>query len=320
MIIEGNVSSSSTTATFDERFHIKRLFVSSESWYNAGLIEGYVTSQNIQSFIVYLRKLKKVLCNIAGVNETIINNTIKSYVNEIESYDYEIMQHLNGILEGYNMKENLSKLSMEDLFLINMLWEIDSYILNGYDISKVDNLTLNDLVKFLILKGEASASFLHFHNEFLSNQILLNYFQYTPIPISYRFYKWYRIKPNIKYKNDFQFEYKFVSYPGQIVSTESISSLSNLSTVISTKRITQFNQNITIEKKPDFIKIAEIIRNVSSISMLKDKLSNMFSNSGSKFLIIESKGCSYMKEKCNVDVLENFRNKTYRYDNNYKSI
>lgn len=310
-IIEGNVSKSPTKATLDERFQVKRLYITADTRYNAGLIEGYITSNHIQAFLFYIRKLKKVLCNIVNVNETIINDTIDHYVKQKDNYDKEIMDHLNGIIEGYNMKESLSKLTMNDLFLINMLWEIDSYILNGTTNSKFDNL--NEFVKFLILKGEGSANFLHSHNEFITNQIILSYFQYTPIPNNYRYYKWYRINPTMKNINIYEYEYNFVGYPGQIISTESISSLSKISTILTTQRISHFNQYITNVSKPDFIQLAEIKGKVTSSSDLKNGLSKLNCNSGMKFMIIEKSGCSYLNGKCNIDIIENLKEDVERY-------
>lgn len=293
IIIRGKSDSAIGTLVKDETYRIQRITVKSKDWYSMGYLEGYGTAESTYEYMLWLKQYKIKTYTFLGIKNDpikVIYQWIDKYMEEQKSsMNEETLQQLNGLVDGYNsavidiiseynlkkgksqdQAPNLKHLTFNDFVFMNMFHEMDDIVLAGKPSIYKDQDPKN-LMKRMLVTGRSMVSILHSYLRVLSTKTYWSFFQWIPYPPQFRVYKWYSIE------NDKGVELKrfnFVSNPGQIISTESVSVFKHFSVVTSSQPVIHFHSHPS-KQRIHFLDMSNAHKSSLDANELVNQLSNI---------------------------------------------
>jgi hypothetical protein len=254
VVVPGRIMSSPGRLIYTHRTGMIQLGIISNNWYHAGLLEGFVLSNDIKDHLFMTEKYYSLVSDAwNGIKGQKLAKfeTLKEYcasqVNLFTSSKNtpslnmtHVMQHLNGIVDGYNLRyaakienKKLPALTLADLFLINSLSEIVD--LGGYlaqlpieftSLSKTNYAKRfsneKTIMSALLVAGRISASMLRFHSSSETTS-------YPNIKTLWENQVWYpspmkRIFVRISIESEGHIHgHQHIGFPGQVISMDSFS-------------------------------------------------------------------------------------------------
>jgi len=234
-----------------------KIGVKADTWRHAGLLEGYVLSQDMKMHLNYFENHYKRLISawdhVKSQKMANFDDLRLFFSTQLDSLrtrlplalkDFQlVLEHLEGMAEGYNLryasqiaKRNVAAISVSDLFLLNSYHElvdlglfVNRQSINfGVSDSKSQYSKRNDrettLLASLFLSGRVSASLLQFEVPTINGHRNI-----TNARMAWENQPWYpmhfrRVLSRISVGSGVsRYGYQFVGFPGQVISMDSFS-------------------------------------------------------------------------------------------------
>jgi hypothetical protein len=246
---------------FTTRGRMPLLGIKSDSWYNAGLLEGFVLADDIQQALYHLgthyKHISDAWFRLRGQKlatfeqvQSFLKKQVSWAQNHVKSTSESesnfktslrsVMEHLQGIADGYNMrfkaqiqKKTLDAITLAEMFLLNSIQElldIGSHVsqqplsLDPKHATKESKKlfgSAKSTLAALLLSGRVSALMAHLVSPVASDA--MNLTQIKTVCDNQAWYPFDFPRPFVRISIDSSRGFQHIALPGSVVSMDSFS-------------------------------------------------------------------------------------------------
>lgn len=278
---------------YTKRDGIIRAGIVAQNWYSAGLLEGFVMSQEIANHLSFAHRHYAASSSawekLTGQKLAPITDLIKFFQSQAKQLELpshplkgslsRVMDHLKGIVEGHNMRfhaqiedKDMTPIELADLLLLNSFSELldigakvtgSRLMMHAKAETKAATRLGSEELFFLcqeLIANRVAGVFVRFASGPTTNSVawpeiktLWEVQHWSPLNFARAFIRVNIVEPAMP--SDQQMGIQVVGFPGQIASSDSLSSSATSKMLtISTMRQLDFSsdQGATTQAKTDF--------------------------------------------------------------------